>query len=62
MNQALERSDRERASGAEPTYTDALAAMLPTEVTPLMPFRIGYPTHPGKPSPRRPADDVTRHA
>jgi hypothetical protein len=62
MNQALERADRERASGTEATYTDALAAMLPTEVTPLMPFRIGYPTHAGQPSPRRPADDVTRHA
>jgi len=61
MNQALERADRERASGAEPTYTDALAATLPAGLTPLMPFRIGYPTHAGQPSPRRPADDVTRH-
>jgi len=60
MNQALERADRERASGAEPRYADALAAMLPAGFAPLMPFRIGHPTHGGHPSPRRPAEDVTR--
>jgi nitroreductase len=62
MNQAVERADHERASGAEPTFGDALAGLLPAELTPLMPFRIGYPTHDGKRSPRRHAEEVTRHA
>jgi hypothetical protein len=62
MNQAVERADHERASGATPTFADALAAILPAGLTPLMPFRIGYPTHDGHRSPRRPAEDVTDHA
>jgi hypothetical protein len=60
MNQAVERADHERASGTAPTFADALADMLPAEVTPLMPFRVGHPTHDGKRSPRRPAEAVTR--
>jgi hypothetical protein len=62
MNQAVERADRERATGLAPQFADALAQLLPHDVTPLMPFRIGYSTHHGRPSPRRPAEEVTRHA
>jgi hypothetical protein len=62
MNQPVERADRERATGRAPQFADALTQLLPHDLTPLMPFRIGYPTHNARPSPRRPPEEVTRHA
>jgi hypothetical protein len=61
MNQAVERADREHATGLAPQFADALADLLPHDLTPLMPFRIGYSTHDGRPSPRRPAEEVTHY-
>lgn len=62
MNQTVERADRERATGLAPQFADELADLLAPDMTPLMPFRIGYSNRQGRPSPRRPAEAVTRHA
>ncbi|HEY6797132.1 MAG TPA: hypothetical protein VI248_20870 [Kineosporiaceae bacterium] len=60
LNQMLERADRERATGREPVFGIAVAALMPERGwAPVMPFRIGYPTIHPLPSPRRSADEVT---
>jgi hypothetical protein len=60
LNQMLERADRERATGQQPVFGTAVAALLPEPGwAPVMPFRIGYPTIHPLPSPRRPAAVVT---
>jgi nitroreductase len=59
LNQMLERADRERATGQQPVFGTAVAALMPERGwAPVMPFRIGYPTIHPLPSPRRPAGDV----
>jgi hypothetical protein len=59
LNQMLERADRERATGRQPVFGTAVAALLPERGwAPVMPFRIGYPTIHPLPSPRRSADEV----
>ena len=60
LNQMLERADRELATGQQPVFGTAVAALLPERGwAPVMPFRIGYPTIDPLPSPRRSAADVT---
>jgi hypothetical protein len=59
MNQMAERADRETTQGIAPHFGDALKALIgvsPWE--PLMPFRLGYPTHEALRSPRRAVNDV----
>ena len=59
LNQAVERAEREQATGLRPTITNGLAALLPQRGWhAVMPFRIGYPTMDGLKSPRRPVGDV----
>jgi hypothetical protein len=59
LNQAVERAEREQATGLPLTITTLLAALLPQGGWhAVMPFRIGYPTVAGLKSPRRPAGDV----
>jgi hypothetical protein len=58
LNQAEERMDRERTAGLTPTFTTAMAGILPTGWHPVFSFRIGYPTTTASPSPRIPADAV----
>lgn len=56
--QVSERIDRERSAGLAPDFTAAMAAMLPARWSPVMAFRIGYPTATPLRSPRRPAREV----
>jgi hypothetical protein len=59
LNQLPERADRERQLGIEPRFGNALKALLGDEGWQvLMPFRLGYPTRVGSPSPRRPVPSV----
>jgi nitroreductase len=59
LNQLTERIDREKATGATPLFTDAVAGLVSQPGwQPLMSFRIGYPTVKPNPSPRRPAEAV----
>lgn len=59
LNQLPERADRERQLGIEPRFGNALKALLGDEGWQvLMPFRLGYPTRVGLPSPRRPVPSV----
>jgi hypothetical protein len=59
LNQLPERADRERQLGIEPRFGHALKALLGDEGGQvLMPFRLGYPTRVGLPSPRRPVPSV----
>lgn len=60
LNQAPERADRERTTGALSDVGAALAAMLPPGRHALHAFRIGFPTGPAALSPRRPAADVIK--
>jgi len=60
MNQITERIDRERTTGAAPTFAPRFAAMLPPGAEPLLTFRVGYPQRAGRPTPRRSAAEVTR--
>jgi hypothetical protein len=59
MNQMAERADRETTQGIAPRFGNALKSLIgasPWE--PLMPFRLGYPTHEALRSPRRAINDV----
>jgi len=58
MNQLTERADREAQRGLEPRFGDALRELLPSDWQALATFRIGYPTHTPKKSPRRPVEAV----
>jgi hypothetical protein len=60
MNQITERIDRERATGAVPTFAARFAEMLPAGAQPLVAFRVGYLLREARPSPRRPVTQVTR--
>jgi hypothetical protein len=54
LNQLVERRDREMQLGSEPRFGRALAEIVGDDSwSALMPFRIGYPTTPSMPSPRR---------
>jgi hypothetical protein len=57
LNQMSERADRERMLGIDPRFGTALKELVSVSgMQALMPFRLGYPTMPAQPSPRR---DVT---
>lgn len=58
MNQITERADRERQLGLEATFDGALDRMLPDGWQPLCAFRLGFPTHDPRLSPRRAIADV----
>lgn len=58
MNQLTERADREAQLGLKPRFGDALRELLPSGWQALASFRIGYPTHTPKKSPRRPVKAV----
>lgn len=59
LNQMAERADRERQTGLEPTFGNALTELAGNSGwQALMPFRIGYPTQEALPSPRRNVEDV----
>lgn len=59
LSQAVERADRERATGAAPELTSALAELLPEpEWRAVLPFRVGWPTAEALAAPRRPAEEV----
>ena len=60
MNQVTERIDRDRVLGNAPVFAPRLAALLPVGARPLATFRIGHPTRPARPSPRRALGDVLR--
>lgn len=54
LNQMSERADREQQLGIEPRFGTALKELVAdADSQALMPFRIGYPTMEGRPSPRR---------
>jgi hypothetical protein len=58
MNQLTERADREQQLGIEPRFGDALRDLVPSGWQALSAFRVGYPTHTPKTSPRRPVEAV----
>jgi nitroreductase len=58
MNQLTERADRERELAIRPQFGDALEQLLPDGWQALSLFRIGYPTHTPKKSPRRGVEAV----
>jgi nitroreductase len=58
MNQITERIDRDRQQAATGVFDARLADLVGG--TALTAFRIGYPTLPSRPSPRRPAEEVLR--
>lgn len=59
LNQVVERRDRERQLGLEPSIGGPLAALVGGDAwAAMMPFRIGYPRGRIARSPRRPADQV----
>jgi nitroreductase len=58
MNQVTERIDRDRQQSAEGVFDARLAGLVGG--TALTAFRIGYPTVPSVPSPRRPVEEVLR--
>ncbi|TMC17002.1 MAG: hypothetical protein E6J34_19180 [Chloroflexi bacterium] len=61
MNQIAERADRETTQGIPPRFGDALKTLIGSSSwEPLMPFRLGYPTHEALRSPRRALHDVLR--
>jgi hypothetical protein len=54
LNQPVERRDRELQLGLPPSFADALADLQQDNGwRAVMPFRLGYPTQNGAPSPRR---------
>jgi hypothetical protein len=60
LNQAVERADHERQAGLQQSFGSELAELMPESwMRPVMPFRLGYPTVQGLPSPRMSAEDVT---
>jgi nitroreductase len=58
MNQLTERADREAQLGLTPRFGDAVADLMPSGWQALSTFRLGYPTHNPKKSPRRPVEAV----
>jgi len=59
LNQMCERADRERQLGIPPVFGNAVSALIGDGGwQAIMPFRLGYPTAPGLPSPRRGLDKV----
>jgi len=63
LNQTIERAERERAMHLSLDIATGLEALVPPHGwSPLMPFRIGYPTMEGLKSPRRPATTVSTRA
>ena len=59
LNQMSERADREQQLGIEPRFGKVLTELVADAGSQaLMPFRIGYPTVEGKPSPRRDIQSV----
>lgn len=58
MNQVTERVDRDREQGAAGVFDTRLTELVAG--TALSTFRIGYPTLPSQPSPRRPVGEVVR--
>jgi hypothetical protein len=55
MNAVTERADRERQLALPDRFASAYAALMPERHQhPIATFRLGYPTHAGRPSPRRP--------
>jgi hypothetical protein len=60
MNQVTERIDRERATGATPTFAPRFADLLPRGVQPLLTFRVGYAVREAGASPRRSAQEVSQ--
>ena len=58
MNQLTERVDREAQLGLEPRFRVALDDLLPSGWQALITFRVGYPTHTPRKSPRRPVAAV----
>jgi len=59
LNQMCERVDRERQLGIEPAFGRAVSKLIGDEQwQAIMPFRLGYPTLEGLPSPRRGLDKV----
>jgi len=59
LNQMCERADREASLGIEPRFGSALRGLVSDrDWEPLMPFRIGYPTHDAHLAPRRPVVSV----
>ena len=61
LNQVEERMDRERTAGLAPTFTTAMAGILPAGWHPVFSFRTGYPTTTPGLSPRLPAEAVVQH-
>jgi hypothetical protein len=60
MNQITERIDRERTTGATPSFAPRFAELLPPSAQPLLTFRVGYAVRQVGASPRRSAGQVTR--
>lgn len=59
LNQPVERVDRERRLGTEPSAARALARLTgTTDRQPTFVFRAGYPAREAPPSPRRPVEQV----
>jgi hypothetical protein len=59
INQPVELVDRERALGREPRATGTLDALTgAADWKPTFAFRMGFPTRPAPPSPRRPLEAV----
>jgi hypothetical protein len=58
MNQVTERADRETQLALAPRFGEAFADLLPRGWQALSTFRLGYPTHRPKKSPRRPVEAV----
>jgi len=63
LNQPLERVDRERSLGVEPTAARRLAGFTgDPALKPTFAFRAGYALQPANPSPRRPVEWVLQRA
>lgn len=59
INQPVEQVDRERQLAREPVAARALASLIgDASWKPTFAFRLGFPTRPVPPSPRRPVGDV----
>ncbi len=58
MNQITERADRERQLDIAPDFTKALGEIVPDAWHPLAMFRLGFPTHLPRRSPRRGVREV----
>jgi hypothetical protein len=59
VNQPVEMVDRERELGKAPRAAEALAALTGDAAwKPTFAFRLGFPTRPAAPSPRRALDAV----